>query len=573
MPGGLMNLIAYGNQNIFLTGNPSKTFFTATYSKYTNFGLQKFRLDHKGQRSLNMSQPSVFTFQVPRYADLLMDTYLVLNLPTIWSPVKPPKCDAQDKPNTAAHSWQPYEFKWIQNLGTQMIERVRFTVGGHVIQEFTGQYLYNMVERDFSGEKKRLFYEMTGNVPELNDPANANGCVNVYPSAVKLSKNPNTDVVPDPDPSIRGRKLYIPLNIWFSLASKMAFPLVSLQYAELEIEITIRPVRDLFVVRNVTDETGFGYYMRPELSSSEYAFYRFLHPPPSIKLLEEDYTDKRENWNADVHLISTYCFLTDDEVRLFASKPQQYLVKQVYQTTFHNIVGSTKVDLKSIGMVINWMWYLQRTDAYLRNEWSNYTNWPYDKLPYNLVEPFDDETQIANSAFISCPEQDKNSKIYPNKDLTGNNTGILIRPPFRTENEKNIMLTWALVLDGKYRENELDEGILRYVEKYSKSKGFSNNNSYCYNFCLNTDPYDFQPNGAINLSKFNQIEFEIKTYQPPLDPSANFLTICDPNSGEIIGVNKSYWNIYDYTYDLTVLEERYNILEFTSGMAGLKFAR
>jgi hypothetical protein len=561
MPGGLLNLIAYGNQNIFLTGNPSKTFFTTTYSKYTNFGLQKFRIDHQGQTTLNMSQPSVFKFQVPRYGDLLMDTYLVMNLPTIWSPVLPPECGAQ--PGTVKHSWQPYEFKWIQNLGTQMIERVRFTVGGHVIQEFTGQYLYNMVERDFSAEKKKLFYQMTGNVPELNDPGNTNGRVNVYPSAVKGPDTIDANTL-GPEPSIRGRKLYVPLNIWFSLASKMAFPLVSLQYAELEIEITIRPVRDLFVVRNVTDETGFGYYMRPDLSRREYAFYRFLHPPPTIEIGQDDYSDKRKSWNSDIHLISTYCFLTDDEVRLFASKSQQYLVKQVYQTTFNNIVGSARVDLKSIGMVVNWMWYLQRTDNYLRNEWSNYTNWPYDFLPYNLVEP-----NATTSDFIVCNGND----IYPNKDLSDNNLSISITGNFNPANQKNIMLTWGLLLDGKYRENELDEGVLRYIEKYVRTKGYSDNNSYCYNFCLNTDPFDFQPNGAINLSKFNQVEFEIKTYQPPTDPQAQFLTICDPSGGEIIGVNKSYWNIYDYTYDLTVIEERYNILEFTSGMAALKFAR
>ena len=41
MAGGLLNLISTGSNNIFLTGNPSKTFFKVTFSKYTNFGLQK----------------------------------------------------------------------------------------------------------------------------------------------------------------------------------------------------------------------------------------------------------------------------------------------------------------------------------------------------------------------------------------------------------------------------------------------------------------------------------------------------------------------------------------------------
>ena len=56
MPGGLLNLVSYGNQNIILNGNPSKTFFKCVYSKYTNFGLQKFRVDFEGQRNLRLSE-------------------------------------------------------------------------------------------------------------------------------------------------------------------------------------------------------------------------------------------------------------------------------------------------------------------------------------------------------------------------------------------------------------------------------------------------------------------------------------------------------------------------------------
>ena len=175
MPGGLLNLVSYGNQNVILNGDPSKTMFKCTYSKYTNFGLQKFRIDFDGSRTLRMNEPSKFDFKIPRYADLLMDTYLVVTLPTIWSPILPPTdCSGQ---------WLPYEFKWIENLGTQMIKEVRFVVGGQVIQQFSGQYLYNLVERDFTESKKKTYYNMTGNTAELNDPANAGTHTNVYPSA------------------------------------------------------------------------------------------------------------------------------------------------------------------------------------------------------------------------------------------------------------------------------------------------------------------------------------------------------------------------------------------------------
>ena len=103
-----------------------------------------------------MTTSSHFDFKVPRYADLLMDTYLVVQLPHIWSPIIPP---SSNDPEDLDHIWRPYEFKWIKNLGTQMIERVRFTVGGQVIQEYTGQYLTNMVERDFDDAKKKIILQ------------------------------------------------------------------------------------------------------------------------------------------------------------------------------------------------------------------------------------------------------------------------------------------------------------------------------------------------------------------------------------------------------------------------------
>jgi len=557
MPGGLLNLVSYGSQNVILNGNPSKTFFKCAYAKYTNFGLQKFRIDFDGLRNLRMTESSEFVFKVPRYADLLMDTYLVVNLPTIWSPIIPPiDCSAV---------WQPYEFKWIKDLGSQMIERIRFSAGGQIIQEFTGQYLYNMVERDFNNVKKDLYYKMTGNVAELNDPGNAGSRVNAYPNAY-YTANPQ-----GPDPSIRARKLYIPINIWFTLAAKMGFPLVSMQYNELHIEILLRPVNELFVIRDVEAQGGF--YHQANFNNPYEQFYRFLQPPPDISLNTVSYQDKRTNWAADIHIISTYAFLDNDEVRLFAAKEQKYLIKEVYYHHHNNVTGSHRVDLYSLGMVANWMWFFQRSDVNLRNEWSNYSNWPYNYIPYDIIDPSGSaQWEVPGGPCAPVFPCLTFPTVDPSKEGDGTPTTILITPTFNIANTKDIMLKWALLLDGKYRENELDVGVLEYIEKYVRTSGNAPDGLYCYNFCLNTNPFDFQPSGGMNLSKFNNIQFEVVTIQPPLDPDAQVLTICDA-SGGIIGVNKPTWRIYDYNFDLTILEERYNVLTFTSGMAGLMYAR
>jgi hypothetical protein len=162
--------------------------------------------------------------------------------------------------------------------------------------------------------------------------------------------------------------------------------------------------------------------------------------------------------------------------------------------------------------------------------------------------------------------------VSPATDLSGGATGIMYAGQYQPGNHRDIMERWALMLDGKYRENDMDAGVLEFVEKYIRTNGDAPDGLYCYNFCLDTNPFVYQPSGAMNMSKFNQIEFEFKTHQPVLDASAQFYTICGPQ-GQAIGANKLNWNVYDYTYNLFVFEERYNILEVASGTAGLMFAR
>ena len=102
------------------------------------------------------------------------------------------------------------------------------------------------------------------------------------------------------------------------------------------------------------------------------------------------------------------------------------------------------------------------------------------------------------------------------------------------------MLTWALLLDCAFIENTQPAGILNYVEKYKGTAGNAPSGLYCYNFCLNTNPFVFQPNGALNVSKFTNVQFSISTIQPSLNPEAQYNTICANEGGEIIGTQNPF---------------------------------
>ena len=245
----------------------------------------------QGARSLRLLEESEFKFKIPRHAELLMDTYIVVKLPHIWSPIYPPETDKDE--------WRPYEFKWIEDLGTSIIQDVTIRVGGQIIQKYSGNYLHSIVNRDYQYEKKSIHNHMTGNINSLNDPSNIFSRVNTYPNAYYTGENGAI-------PSINERKLYIPLNPWYMLSNKLAFPLIALQYNELFIDITLRPINDLFRIRDVKDVENNYPYVRPNFNDEHMAMYRFLHAPPSERIYQEDYGDLRSLWNADIHLIATY---------------------------------------------------------------------------------------------------------------------------------------------------------------------------------------------------------------------------------------------------------------------------
>ena len=546
MAGGLLNLTAYGNENVILNGNPKKTFFKAVYKKHTNFGLQRFRVDYKGSRILNYNTPTVLDFKIPRYAEMLYDTYVCVTLPDIWSPFQ----EFNPSLQVGGNRMRPYQFRWIEELGTNMIREVEVYSGPIILSKFSGEYLNCLKERDFSNSKKDLWNRMTGNISELNNPAFSGYRVNVYPNAMYVDE---TGVIP----SIQGRKLYIPLNLFFSDSSKMALPLVALQYQEINIKITFQPISHLYTINDVdavNNATGVSYRRAPNPNVLHHQMWHFLNPPQDISGTLSLYDQTRNYWNTDIHLISTYIFLGQDERRMIATQPYKLLIKQIYEYEKLSVGGSQITEFDSKDMVVNYMFRFRRNDVNLRNEWSNYTNWTY-----NNIEP----QKITNI----LPElNEKRIRNPRNFYITGSIGDYFY-------NKKEILIDMGVVLQGVYRENVLDAGIYEYIEKWKRTSGSAKDGLYCYNFCLDSERAIYQPSGAMNLNKFSKVSFEFNTLEPPINTEPRLINIiCDTNNNPI-GFRKSTADLTEYSYDLKIFEERYNMLIITGGRGDLLQAR
>jgi hypothetical protein len=540
MTGGLMNLTAAGNENIVIHGNPKKTFFKATFKKHTNFGLQRFRIDFEGNRVLNYTTPTVLDFKIPRYAEMLYDTYVCVTLPHIYSPLQ------YKGENQLGRNLIPYEFRWIDELGTNMIQEVEIYTGGTTLAKYSGEYLSCVKERDFNGAKKDLWNRMTGNIPQVNDPANANGNINVYPNAMYIDES-------GVEPSIRSRKIYIPLDAFFCESSKMALPLVALQYQEVSIRLTFRPTFHLYTLNNIgdiQDDTCISYRIAPNPNDLDNQLWRFLQAPQDVAASEELYNQSRNDWNSDVHLIGTYIFLGQEERRMMAQNSHTILLKQVKEYDFLGQAGSKIIEMESRDLLSGYMFRFRRSDAHTRNEWSNYTNWAYRNVqPQGLNE--------------DLPLLEGNEIPNPNSfHITG---------PIGTyaHNQKDILSEIGILMGGVYREKMLDSGVFNYIEKYMRSTGGAKDGLYVYQFGLNSNKREYQPSGAMNVNRFAQVSLEYNTIEPPFNPMGALVEyICDASSNPI-GFRKNTGSLNSYNFDMRVFEERYNVLVIKSGRAGL----
>jgi len=653
MGGGLLNLVAKGNINIILNGNPQKTFFKKTYAKYTNFGLQRFEIPFHNQDRVTLFADSEFQFTIPFNGDMLMDTFFSIVIPNIYSPIyaRPTPLDEQGNtiPNDVSLNkyCQPYEFKWIENLGSQLIKKVTYLIDGRPIQEYSGHYLYCKSQRDLNSVNREKFDRMTGNITELNDPANFSNNNGNYPNA-SWGGLSTLDWPDNMQPSINERKIFVPLYLWETFSSYRAVPLVSLYYSKLEVRVVCRPYSELFVVRDlnyydnfISDiclNTGlpcnpnnmFKYYdppfVAPNFNDFRYLYGFFLQPPPegticlgdvsynSLKYTEQDvlkeiadtyYTEKKID-PQNISLYCTYAFLSNDERIRVAGLPQRYLVKQVFEKTVHNVHGFHRENVDATGLTVSWMWFFQRSDVVLRNEWSNYTNWAYkNKMPYPSVLALDLSYTLLDLESVNTPY------ITPVGFSCTNNLEEQYNPclqylsgPVHPGNQKDIMTEWGLYCNELERESLFPEGINNYIEKYLILEGDLEDGIYTYNFNIEKIT-NIQPSGSMNMAKFTNVAFEFGTIDPwrEMIPSAEGSTgalkldvDCYNNNktdsdyinnawgenidkffdntmpgGPVVSVENSDYTNFDYNYNLHIMEERYNILEFSGGMAKLLF--
>lgn len=204
MGGGLMQLVAYGAQDIYLTGNPQITFFKCVYRRHTNFAMESIENVFSGNADFGKK----VTCTISRNGDLIWHTYLRVVLP-----------DVTVQPGCA--------FRWLNFVGQVMINNVEVEIGGQRIDRHYGDFMHIWSELTLKAGQQLGYGNAVGNIPQLTNPQ------------YNHSKTA-TMVVP-------GEILYIPLQFWFARDNPgQALPLIGLQYHECKINVEFRSAQDCY---------------------------------------------------------------------------------------------------------------------------------------------------------------------------------------------------------------------------------------------------------------------------------------------------------------------------------------
>jgi len=294
MAGGLMQLVAYGAQDVYLTGNPQITFWKVTYRRHTNFAMESIEQTFNGQADFGRR----VTCTISRNGDLAYRTYLQLTLPEIGQSLSD-----TSTPNSLYA-------RWLDFPGEQLISQVEVEIGGQRIDRQYGDWMHIWNQLTLSKEQERGYYKMIGNTTQLTyvcDPTFA--AVDGPCSADGVRQ------VCAPRKALPETTLYIPLQFWYCRNPGLALPLIALQYHEVKINLDIRNIEECLWAVSSLDGQG---------AKVNNAYKQSL---------------------AAASLFVDYIFLDTDERRRMAQNPHEYLIEQL-QFTGDESVGSSSNKIK-----------------------------------------------------------------------------------------------------------------------------------------------------------------------------------------------------------------------------------
>jgi len=546
MGGGLMQLVAYGAQDVYLTGNPQITFFKVVYRRHTNFAVENIEQVFNGAADFGRK----VTCQISRNGDLITKMYLRVQLPDFTIS------------GDATKQWA-----WVSRVGHALINSIELQIGGTRIDKQYGNWLNIWYELARNWAHDRGYAIMIGDTVDLTT----------------LSNSKNSSI------------LYIPLKFFNNRNDGLAIPLIALQYHEVILNFEFSTLAHCVnYSNNVSQSELSGIKLAAASLYVDYVYLdteerkRFAQAQHEYLIEQIQFTGSesvnslvqkfRLNFNHPCKALywtlqlgrytSGYAFLAYDaknieNTRLLATK-RAVLALAKYQGN-NLYLTSDEVSANLSGVVLPYdnapasvvSLFSRINPIAITNEpdLDNITIlgdlltleeistpvvqlWFYTDATYTSIVKF-------NTLTRSAPSGTEGSSVYDIVVKQVDNYGIYLD---KSGNPVNQVL---LQLNGHDRFSQRDGNYFNYVQPYQHHSNTPTDGLNMYSFALN--PEEHQPSGTCNMSRIDNATLNLVFGRTTNDNDFKNTYLADDS-------------------DISIYATNYNVLRIMSGMGGLAYS-
>lgn len=537
MTGGIIQLVAYGNEDLFLTRDPQITFFKVIYRRHTNFAREEICQDFINEPDFGKRSSCVLSAN----ADLANRMALKITLPAV------PKIT--DSNGNLSNT----RFAWVKYIGQAMIRSVEVEIGGRVIDRHYGEWMYLFSQLTTRNIRDGSIDRLVGNIPELTEYTNGK------------------------DEHV----LYVPLHFWFCRSSGLSIPLVALHFSEVRINVEFRELEELYrvtpthYIRTIENIVSFkqGEYLYQKGDDGVDRFGVFSHFDPiekklfytnvsseklvgvplnggvslsnlsdaaktailetpradryNIKGMSSEYfakpdlavksitTNKRLFRNLklkDCQLMVDYVFLDDDERYKIVNSKHDYLIEQLYFTPDIAIDGTNRRAKLVIDQPCKLMVWVAQLD-YIKdfNDHFNYTDSHVNKLEFD--EPVRPD---ADSNYTGYEENNNLDPVLDAQRVRAYTDALQCESV-----GKQLIKESTILFNSQERMTKRPFRYYEDLQPYQHCNNTLPKGANMYSFALN--PLDPFPSGTTNMSQIEEIDINLRmNFKVTIDNRAKF---------------------------------------------------
>ena len=527
MGGGLMQLVAYGAQDVYLTGNPQITFFKVVYRRHTNFSVEPIQQVFNGAADFGRT----VTATLNRNGDLITNMYSVVLL--------------------QAASTSNLNWSYVRRLGYALIDETKVEIGGSKIDEQYSDWLNIWYELSHKTGQVRGLAKMIGDVSDLTYFNTAHAAYTMY----------------------------VPLAYWFNRHNGLALPLIALQYHDVRVTIQYRAAASCVNWDAPSTETIANFGMDDSYLLIDYVYLdseerkRFAQASHEYLIEQLQFTGSESLAN------------TSNKYRLNFNHPSKFLIwvpkLQKFNTPTNFVSYADDGDWTAASEdFAKKIWMASRDSLVKTGSGLNATfkvsdvsgsQPPIDPslntVTSKLVAKVEAQFMFDNAGYYACGVD---NVIVLRNDLTAAdlttkvsslgsgaaelaqffasaNNSVLVSDIFNygrhLDTTSNPVASGKLQLNGHDRFQERDGAYFNYVQPYQHFSNTPADGINVYSFALK--PEDHQPSGTCNFSRIDNATLNVTMVdKADLDDDSNL-------------------NIYTVNY---------NVLRVMSGMAGTAYS-